>query len=718
MDGLLTTKLGSQARGMHAVSRPRLGELLEATTAARLVLVSAPAGFGKSTALAEWLETADVRSAWLSLDRGDNDVVRFARYLTAAVERLKPGADGSTAFEAAGPFDPELALARILDPIFATAGQPPDGGSVIVLDDYHLIDEPAVHRLVTALVEGLPTHARLAIATRVDPPFPLARLRSRGELVEVRAEDLRFTTVETSELLHAAGVELAPSEVEDLTDRTEGWAAALRLAAVSLVGRPNQAELVARFGASHRFILDYVLEEVLFGLASETQEFLLRTSILERLGASLCEAVTGEPNAQARLEELDRANVLIVPLDDERRWYRYHALFAELLRARLGMLHPDEVTDLHGRASAWYEEHGDDDQAIHHALRSGNPERRNQIVADASGRHINAGELTTVRRWLDALPPEIVRQHAQLSASYAWCLVLAGETKGVAERLADADHALASGRSGAPIIGAMMPAQLAMVRSQLAGLEEDSATAIAQARLARTLVPAGLPAGVEATLRGNVSNLLGIALTGAGDLEAAAEAYQAALADLRVGGNALGVGRAIADLAGIAIARGDPAQAIRVCDTELARSDAGASAAGSGAIWAALARARAELGQFELADAAARRALELATRAGDASVVRSARSTLTRIGPLLTGAAASTPPSLQTLAAGLVEKLTTRELEVLRLVALGRSNSQVASELFVAIGTVKSHLHTIAGKLGAANRVESVARGRELGLLA
>lgn len=717
-DALLATKFGVQPRGVRHVARPRLQGRLDGATEARVILVSAPAGFGKSTALAEWLETADVRSAWLSLDRGDNDVVRFARYLTATVERLKPGTDGAAVFDAGGPFDPELALARILDPIAAGAARPPAGGAVVVLDDYHLIDEPAVHRLVTAVIEGLPPRARLAIATRADPPLPLARLRSRGELLEVRAEDLRFTTAEAGELLRSAGVDLGSSDIEELTARTEGWAAALRLAAVSLRGRANQPELVARFGASHRFILDYVLEEVLAGLPTGTQDFLLRTSILEQLCASLCEAVTGEPNGQTRLEELDRANVLIVPLDDDRRWYRYHALFAELLRARLGMLRPDEVADLHGRASAWYEEHGDDDQAIHHALRSGNPERTNQIVADASGRHINAGELTTVRRWLDALPPEVVRQHAQLSASYAWCLVLAGETHGVVERLADAEKALASGRSGAPIIGAMMPAQLAMLRSQLAALEEDGTTAIAQARLALTLVPVGLPGGVEATMRGNVSNLLGIALTRAGDLDAAAEAHQAALADLRTGRNALGVGRAIADLAGIAIAHGDPAQAIRMCETELARSDAGSSAAGSGAIWAALARARAELGQFELADAAARRAFELATRAGDAPVLRSAESTLARIGPLLTGAAASSHPSLQPRAAGPVETLTARELEVLRLVALGRSNGQIAGELFLAIGTVKSHLHTIAGKLGAANRVESVAHGRELGLLA
>ncbi len=379
-------------------------------------------------------------------------------------------------------------------------------------------------------------------------------------------EDLRFTAAEAAALVRSTGVELPAAEVEELTERTEGWAAALRLAAVSLRGRPDHAELVRRFGASHRYILDYVVEEVLAGLPRETQEFLLRTSILDRLCGPLCEAVTGEPDGQARLEELERANLLIIPLDDERRWYRYHALFAEILRARLRTLHPDEVAELHARASAWHEERGDDDEAIGHALRSGDLERTSRIVAVASGRHVSAGELSTVRGWLDALPPEVVRGHAQLSASYAWCLVLAGETEGVAERLADAERALADGRDGGPMMAPAIPTQLALLRSQLAALEGDSATAIAQARLARELVPAGLPAETEATLRGTATVLLAFALARAGDLDAAAEAYEAALPDLRAGGNRFATGRAIGDLARIAIKRGDPercAEAVR-----------------------------------------------------------------------------------------------------------------------------------------------------------
>jgi LuxR family transcriptional regulator, maltose regulon positive regulatory protein len=720
-DALITTKVGVQSRRSRNIERGRLRVRLDAATEARLVLVSAPAGFGKSTLLADWLDQPAVRGAWLSLDTRDNDIVRFARYLAAATTRLAGAKEevaesGAPTFDAmaldAGAFDADLALAGILEDL-AAAGD----GTVMVLDDYHLITEPAVHRMVTTLVDRLPPGARLALATRADPPIPLARLRARGELLEVRAADLRFTAEEASALVASTGVELPATEVEELTGRTEGWAAALRLAAISLRGRPDHADQVRRFGASHRYVLDYVVEEVLAGLPRESQEFLLRTSVLERLCGPLCEAVAGEPDGQGRLEELERTNLLITPLDDERRWYRYHALFAEILRARLRKLHPGEVAGLHARASAWHEARGDDDEAISHALLSGDLERTSLIVALASGRHLNAGELSTVQRWLDALPAEIVRGHAQLSASCAWVLLLRGETEGVADRLADADRAFAADHEGERLLRPAIPTQLALLRSQLAGLEGNSAAAISQARLAYDLVPSGLPADAEATLRGTAAALLGVALVRSGDLDAAVEAYEAALPDLRVAGNALAVGRTVGDLAAIAIRQGDPGRAVRLCEAELARASAASPANASPAVWAAMARARAELGQVELADAAARRALELATHAGDSPSARSAQSTLDRIRPQSPGYSGGPRQSPNAGVGGLVEPLTARELEVLRLVAIGRSNSQIATELFVTVGTVKSHLHTISGKLGAANRVEAVARGREVGLL-
>jgi ATP/maltotriose-dependent transcriptional regulator MalT len=327
------------------------------------------------------------------------------------------------------------------------------------------------------------------------------------------------------------------------------------------------------------------------------------------------------------------------------------------------------------------------------------------------------GELGTVRRWLDALPARVVRDHAQLSAAYAWDLLLAGETDGVAERLADAERALVADRDGDRDLRSTIPSQLAMLRSQLAGLLGDPGEAVAQARIACDLVPAGLPPEIERTLRGTAGSLLGVALVRAGDLAAAAEAYEAALPDLRASGVAIATGRTIGDLAAIDISQGDPTRALRRCEAELAREAGIQTGPANPAVWAAMARALAELGQAQRAQAAARRALELATRAGDAPTARSAQATLDRVGPLPDNESGESAPSTFGRAGRLVEPLSARELEVLQLVALGRSNSQIATELFVTVGTVKSHLHTISGKLGAANRVEAVARGRELGLL-
>ena len=440
---------------------------------------------------------------------------------------------------------------------------------------------------------------------------------------------------EADELLRSASVELPPGDVAELAERTEGWAAALRLAAVSLRGRPDQAELVHRFGASHRFVLDYVVEEVLAGLPTGTQEFLLRTSILDRLCGSLCDAVTGQAEGQARLEELERANLLIVPLDDERRWYRYHALFAEVLRARLAMLHPGDVPDLHARAAAWHEARGDDDEAISHVLQSGDLAHACVLVAEASLRHLNAGELSTVRRWLDALPPESVRSDPQLSVSYAWCLALAGETDGVADRLADAERALAAGharrsdrrrrdphpaRPAALAVGGPGGRPGDRHRPGAPGPRPGAGGAACGGggHLAgRCLGPARPGPGVGGRRRGRHGGVCSRAARPAGGRQ------HCSRSDARSPTWPPSPSRAAMPRVPSACARGS---------SGVPRPTSAATK--SGAVWAALARARLELGQVEPAEAAARRSLELATRAGDAQVARSARSTLERIGPL------------------------------------------------------------------------------------
>ena len=711
MDRLLPLKLAMPRPSRPPVRRPRLVQLLSGALDVRLTVISAPPGFGKTTALVDWLSGLPIGHAWLTLDEADNDPVRFVRYLAAAVGELAPGEAGPVEEVAPGR-DPLQAVSGLAI-LLAERREP----SILVLDDYQLITAPAVQRAVGLLLEGLPPPAHLVLSTRADPALPLARMRARNELVEVRADALRFTIDEARRFFtERMGVALDEPDLETLVGRTEGWPAVLQLAALSLAGRPDIPGRVRAFAATHRFVLDYVIEEVLAGLPPETQDFLLRTSILEKLCGSLCDAVSGGSGGQARLEALERANLLLVPLDDERLWYRYHALFAEVLRARLGVLHPEDVAGLHARASTWCEEQGDDEAAIAHAIRSGDLERTSEIVAEASIRHIHTGELSTVRRWLEALPIEVVRDHAQLCTSYAWCLILANAAGAgvVLGWMSDAERALESGRDAGPL-GRAVPAQLALLRSRIAYLEADGATAVDQARRARELVSEELSAEVKATLRGLATEFVASGLLVAGDLDGAAEAHEEALSDLRRAGNLFTVGRTIAGLATILLDRGDPGGALRLCEGELERGGP-ASVASSPALWEAVARARVALGQVEPADTAARHALELATRAGDEMIARYARATLARIAAQLAAGVGSRtrPPSAP---AGLVEALSERELEVLRLVALGRSNSQIAEKLFVAVGTVKSHLHTISGKLGASNRVEAVARGRELGLL-
>lgn len=689
------------------VHRPRLVERLAGALQSRLVLVSAPPGFGKTTAILDWINASKVRAAWLSLDAAGNDPARFLASLSAAALALVP-AESETAEDQPETVDPISAIAE-LGEVLVACREP----SVLVLDDYHVITARDVHRAMGLLLDRLPPAVHVVIATRADPALPLARLRARGELLEIRADTLRFTPDEARTFFaERAGLDLSDEDLRVLVARTEGWPAVLQLAGLALAGRGDLAEAVRSFAAAHRFVLDYVVEEVLAGIPDDTARFLHRTSILERLCGPLCDAVTGESGGQERLVALERSNLLIVPLDDERCWYRYHQLFADVLRARLRALEPALVAALHARASAWFEAQGDDDGAIRHALASGDTERSARLVAFASGAHLNAGEIATVRRWLDALSPELVRSHAQLSASYAWFQLLAAETAGVAARLDDAERALAAGAE-APDLAVGIPVQVAMLRSQLAGLTGDPAEAVAQARLAVQLVPDELPAPALANLRGTALSLLGVALWRGGDPEAASDAYETALADLRASGNVLATGRTVADLAAIAIEQGDAGRAAARCEAELAATDA-PTRRQSPAVWAAAARARAELGEVESARTAARHALDLATRAGDAPVARSARETLARLDARPETARGTT---VRGRATGPVETLTERELEVLRLVALGRSNSQIARELFVTVGTVKSHVHAIAGKLEAANRVEAVARGRGLGLV-
>jgi LuxR family maltose regulon positive regulatory protein len=412
-DVLLATKLQVPRSRPGLVARPRLADQLGEGLNRGLMLVTAPAGYGKSVLVSEWARSLAQPVAWLSPDGGDNDPVRFWRHVLAALDRVRPGIAGRVGPLAGPPPPPAyepLVSALIND--FA-AGQ--DLSDVLlVLHDYHLISSEDVHASVRFLLDHYPSQLHIVLAGRSDPPLGLARHRGRGELSEVRAADLRFTVDEAAELLHHVLADIDLSAVAALTERTEGWAAGLQLAALSLRAQPDIARFLAAFTGSHRYVLDYLTEEVLGRQREDLRNFLLDTSVLDRLNGSLCDAVTGRGDSQKLLEEVDRSGLFVVQLDDVRGWWRYHHLFADLLRARLGQ-ESERVRRLHGNAAAWYERHGLADDAIHHALAAGEQEWAARLVEEHFDTVFNLrGEQATFQGWLPGLPEDLVRSRPRL----------------------------------------------------------------------------------------------------------------------------------------------------------------------------------------------------------------------------------------------------------------------------------------------------------------
>ena len=420
---LLETKLYVPRSRRGLVPRPRLSERLDRGTALKLTLVSAPAGFGKTTLLTEWLAAGpsgpagERLAAWLSLDRADNDPASFWIYVIAALRTVASGAGESALalLHAAQPPPVETVLTVLLNDLAAVAGD-----IVLVLDDYHVIDARDVQDEMAFLLDHLPPRLHVVIASRADPALPLARLRARGELVDIRAAELRFTPDEAAAYLNEMmGLQLTARDVAALEGRTEGWIAALQLAALSLQGRDDVAGFIAGFAGDDRYVVDYLAEEVLQRQPDRVQAFLLQTSILGRLSGPLCDAVTGQGGGKAMLAALDRGNLFLIPLDDRRRWYRYHHLFADVLRARLLDEQPGQVPGLHRRASAWYQQNGEPSAAIGHALAAGDFGRAADLVELAIPAMRRSRQEATLRGWLKTLPDEVVRVRPVLSVGLA-----------------------------------------------------------------------------------------------------------------------------------------------------------------------------------------------------------------------------------------------------------------------------------------------------------
>jgi len=577
---LLDTKLYVPRLRRGLVARPRLRERLDRGAESKLTLISAPAGFGKTTLLAEWLAAAPAgerSTAWLSLDPGDNQPASFWTYLIAALQTVAPGVGASALplLQAPQPPPIEAVLAKLLNEL----GAVPDD-MVLVLNDYHVIDAQDINDGMVFLLEHLPPRVHLVIATRADPALPLARLRAQGELVEIRAADLRFTPDEAATYLNEAmGLDLAAPDVATLEGRTEGWIAALQLAALSMQGRDDVAGFIAGFSGDDRYIVDYLVEEVLHRQPDHVRSFLLETSILGPLSGPLCDAVTGHDGGKAMLEALDRGNLFLVPLDDHRRWYRYHQLFADVLRARLLDEQPELAPELHRRACEWYEEHGDRFEAIGHAMAGGDVARAADLVELALPATGQNRQEATMRQWLEALPDEVLRVRPVLSDAFAGSLLVRGEVEGVEERLRDAERWLGTtdGTVAGPGegMGSMvvideaafrrLPGSVAVHRAGQALILGDVAVAAAHARRALDLV-----AEDDHLARGGAAGLLALAAWTSGDLEAASGWYGAAMASLEKAGHlsdVLGCGLALAD---IRLAQGRLGEALRIFEQGVA----------------------------------------------------------------------------------------------------------------------------------------------------
>jgi LuxR family maltose regulon positive regulatory protein len=734
---LLATKLQAPAVRRELVARGSLINQLRQGATARMTVVTAPPGWGKTTLLAAWrLVEGDHRQfAWVSLDGGDSDPARFWSYVVEALRGASPALEQRLApLRRIG----SGSLADAVVPSIVNALADDHESVVLVLDDFHVIQSPEVHTGVAALVEYAPTALHVALASRGEPAIPLGRLRARGELTELGTDALRFSGREAAVLLNGVlDLGLSDPDVERLHRRTEGWAAGLYLAALSLRGRADPGVFIAEFAGDDRLVFDYLSAEMLDGLRAEVRAFLVQTSILERLCGPLCDAITGRTDSARLLAEIERSNLFLVPLDRRRQWYRYHGLFGELLRRRLELDRPGRAPTLHRRALAWHVDTGTVREAIHHALAADDQAAARELVASHWSRYFNRGRLATVRFWLDALAAEAVRGDPRLSAARAWLALDDGRIDEAEPWILAAERSMAEAD-----VPPSSRAETAVLRAVHAFKAGDVGTAGTAARRAHELAPGdeSFSLTVAECVRGATENW-------AGRPEAATEALEEARRLAREDANDLAEAYAAGYLALVAVegARLDEADELAAAAIGLSEEPGFAGHFVLHVAHLALAMSCAARGELDGAVASAERAVELAERAGRVEAAAAhlelararlargqraeARSALARAQELLARCADAgvVPARAATLDARLSsarspatrpgEELTGRELDVLRMLAGPRSRREIAAALYVSPDTVKTHLRGIYRKLPAATRSEAVERARELGLL-
>lgn len=532
---ILATKLYIPPPPPKVVTRSRLIHQLNEGLAAgrKLTLVSAPAGFGKSTLVSGWIASREHSDAWLSLDENDNDPVRFLVYFIGALQTISPnlGAEILNILQA-----PQLpSIDSILTALLNEIATIPNN-FILVLDDYHLVDTKSVDEVLTYLIDHLPPQMHLVITTREDPSLPIPRLRARNQLTEIRASDLRFTASEAAEFLNRVmNLDLSTDEVTTLETRTEGWIAGLQLAAISMKGQQDIHSFIQAFAGDHRYIVDYLVEEVLRRQPEAIRNFLLQTSILDRLNGPLCDAVTSQSGGKTRLEGLQRGNLFLIPLDDKRDWYRYHHLFADVLRMHLDVEQSNQIPALHLRASEWYEQNGFTADAIHHALEAKDFERAATLIEQAIPEARRDRQETQLLSWLKAIPDEVFQHRPVLSVHYAGTLLQIGQLNNVEKRLQEGERWLdmpAETQSQPAYVDAKeyqrLPGLVSMYHAAIALTHADATNTMKYARQVLEFARED-----DDLLRGAASSLLGLAFWISGDLKTAYEMFSSGMVHLQ-----------------------------------------------------------------------------------------------------------------------------------------------------------------------------------------
>lgn len=703
---ILATKFHLPQRRPGTVLRRRLIDKLRQGLYRKLTLISAPAGYGKTTLVVEWIADCGRPAAWLSLDEGDGELARFLTCFISSLQTIEEKVGEGVLAVLQSPEPPQMApiLSALVEEI---AGMPP---FILVLDDYHAAASKPVDAAVSFLLDHLPAHAHLAIVTREDPLIPVARLRARDLMTELRAAELRFTSAEIEAFLNGAmGLHLPTDQVDVLESRTEGWIAGLQLAALSIQGDRGTDRFMQSISGSHRFVLDYLVEEVLQRQAEAVQDFLARTSILDRLCGSLCDALLPEsetPGAQ-RLLDLERQNLFIIPLDHERRWYRYHRLFAESLQRKLqDRLDASGIAELHGRASVWHEAHGFEIEAFGHAAASADIDRAARLL-EGNGMPLHLrGAASLALQWLASLPRAELDARPALWVMYGSALLITGKPTHIEPKLRAAEAAF----EGFP--------QDVRVRDWIGII---AATRAAVASLAMAATPSGSDLklqAAEASMQTTVQDdkteeLIGL-IAPAKDSAAGASAEildrviaQSSRALAYLGPNQLSVRTSAAWMLGVASQRrGDDAQARQAYREVISYSGQLGHTLMAVLSWIGLGQIEEANNEPDSSAACYEEALRLA---GDVPLpaLREAQAGLKRV-------RTDRQPGAK---GGLIEPLSPRELEVLALIAEGLSNREIGERLFLALDTVKGHNRRIFEKLQVQRRTEAIARAQALNLL-